>query len=219
MNMRFSHWRRVLALAAPTLGCLAILAACSSVVADQPDAILEPTLTSHDYAELTSQQYVYNSAVLRPLPNAPLQITPSTLPSSSQTGATQSPTGTTSTAQPTGAAGQPTSEAPQPSGGAPLTGAAAAGQQLFVSKGCIGCHRLKPNVTGPPLQSVYGSQVQLQSGQVVTADEVYIRNSILNPASQVVAGYPAVMPSFQGHVTEQELSALVAYIKALGTQR
>lgn len=189
MNQRSWHWRRALAFCVAALGSVAVLVACSSVVAEQPEATLDPTLTAHDYAELTSQQYVYNSAVLRPLPNAPFQIGP--------TSAAQSPTA---------------SAAPQPGN------AVAAGQQLFVHKGCIGCHRMEGGGTGPPLQRVYGSQVRLQSGQVVTADEAYIRNSILNPESQVVANYPPVMPSFQGHVTDEELSQLVAYIKSLGSQ-
>jgi mono/diheme cytochrome c family protein len=208
---RFLQWRRVLALGATALGSFAVLVGCSSAIGNEPQAILEPTLTSHEYAELTSQQYAYNSAVLRPLPNAPLQITPSPVPAAGPTGTAQSPTGTASTAQPTKAANQPTSAA-QPNS------AVVAGQQLFVSKGCIGCHRMNADGACPPLQSVYGAQVRLQSGEVVTADEAYIRNSILNPASQVVAGYTPIMPSFQGHVTEQELSQLVAYIKSLGTQ-
>lgn len=213
---RFLSLRPALALMTTALGGGALLMACSSVVADQPEAILEPTLSSHDYAALTSQQYAYNSTVLRPLPDTPLQITPSPAQVPGPTGAA-----TAAPAQPTeetAAPAQPTG-APQPTGTTQLTGAAAAGQQLFVSKGCIGCHRMQANTTGPPLQGVYGSQVRLQSGEVVTADEAYIRNSILNPASQIVAGYPPVMPSFQGHVTEQELSELVAYIKSLGTQR
>ncbi len=211
MNMRSLHWWRALALVATAIGCFAVLVACTSVIENQPQAILEPTLTSHDYAELTSQQYAYNSAVLRPLPNAPLQITPSPVPSlTGPTSAAQPPSGPATPAPPVGGAGVA-------AGTTQLTGAAAAGQQLFVSKGCIGCHRMNANVACPPLQQVYGSQVLLQSGQTVTADEAYIQNSILNPASQVVAGYPAIMPSFQGHVTEQELSQLVAYIKSLGT--
>jgi cytochrome c oxidase subunit 2 len=50
----------------------------------------------------------------------------------------------------------------------------------------------------------------------VTADEAYIRNSILNPTAQVVAGYQPVMPSFRGQVSDAELSQLVAYIRSLG---
>ena len=50
----------------------------------------------------------------------------------------------------------------------------------------------------------------------VTADERYIRDSILLPQSQVVAGYEPVMPTFQGHISEDELLKIIAYIKAIG---
>jgi cytochrome c oxidase subunit II len=54
----------------------------------------------------------------------------------------------------------------------------------------------------------------------VTADEKYIRDSILLPRSQIVAGYEPVMPSYSGGVTEEDLVRLVAYIKSLaGAER
>jgi cytochrome c oxidase subunit 2 len=42
-----------------------------------------------------------------------------------------------------------------------------------------------------------------------------MRNSILNPASQVVEGFQPIMPTFKGQVTEEQLNSLVAYIKSL----
>jgi cytochrome c oxidase subunit II len=52
-------------------------------------------------------------------------------------------------------------------------------------------------------------------GTTVKADEQYIRNSILNPSSQVVEGFQPIMPTFKGQVTEEQLNSLVAYIKSL----
>ena len=52
----------------------------------------------------------------------------------------------------------------------------------------------------------------------VTADERYIRDSILMPKSQIVAGYEPVMPSFQGQISEQDLLKILAYIKSIGTK-
>lgn len=49
----------------------------------------------------------------------------------------------------------------------------------------------------------------------MTADDQYIRNSILNPSAQVVEGYQPIMPTFKGQVTEEQLTSLVAYIKSL----
>ena len=51
--------------------------------------------------------------------------------------------------------------------------------------------------------------------RTVTADDQYIRNSILNPASQIVEGYQPIMPTFKGQVTEEQLNGLVAYMKSL----
>jgi len=92
---------------------------------------------------------------------------------------------------------------------------ARAGERLFRSLGCSGCHTPGSAVHAPALDGVYGRQVQLEGGRRVTADEAYIRDSILLPGKDVVAGYAPVMPSFRGVVGEDELTALVAYVKSL----
>ena len=50
----------------------------------------------------------------------------------------------------------------------------------------------------------------------MTADDDYIRESILNPQAKVVDGYQPVMPTFKGQVSEEELLQLITYIKTLG---
>src|SRR6185503_11396151 len=72
------------------------------------------------------------------------------------------------------------------------------GQDLFRRYGCSGCHNPGGTVRAPELQGVYGGPVPLSDGTVVTADERYIRDSILNPKAQVAAGYAPVMPTFAG---------------------
>jgi cytochrome c oxidase subunit 2 len=57
--------------------------------------------------------------------------------------------------------------------------------------------------------------VLLADGRTVTADENYIRESILDPGAKVVNGFKPVMPTFQGLVSEEQLNALVAYVKSL----
>jgi cytochrome c oxidase subunit 2 len=49
----------------------------------------------------------------------------------------------------------------------------------------------------------------------VTVDENYVRESILDPSVKIVKGFKPVMPTFQGIVSEEQLNALVAYIKSL----
>jgi cytochrome c oxidase subunit 2 len=91
------------------------------------------------------------------------------------------------------------------------------GEQLFHSFGCSGCHTPGASVRAPLLQGVFGSQVPLQDGRIVRADERYVRDSILLPNTEVVAGYDPVMPSYQGRLSEEQLFALITYIKRLGS--
>ncbi len=89
------------------------------------------------------------------------------------------------------------------------------GKELFTSLACNTCHMAGPTQRGPVLDQVYGSEVQLATGRTVTADETYLRESILNPTAKIVAGFQPLMPTFQGQVSEEQLNALIAYIKSL----
>jgi cytochrome c oxidase subunit 2 len=64
------------------------------------------------------------------------------------------------------------------------------------------------------LHGVFGKPVQLEDGRTITADENYVRESILDPGAKVVKGFKPVMPTFQGLVSEEQLNALVAYVKS-----
>lgn len=96
---------------------------------------------------------------------------------------------------------------------------AAQGEKLFRQFGCSGCHGAGATVRAPLLDGLYGKAVPLADGTIETADERYLRDSILQPRSQVAAGYEPVMPSFAGRISEGELIAIVAYIKSLGATR
>jgi cytochrome c oxidase subunit 2 len=91
------------------------------------------------------------------------------------------------------------------------------GERLFRRLGCSGCHGASAVVRAPWLEGVYGSPQPLADGTVVVADQQYIRDSILQPKRQIVAGYRPIMPSFGGQVSEADLLRLVAYIKSLAT--
>jgi cytochrome c oxidase subunit 2 len=93
---------------------------------------------------------------------------------------------------------------------------AAEGEALFRSSGCSGCHGPSSTVHAPNLEGLFGRPVPLASGEVVTADEQYVRDSILLPQAQVAAGYPAIMPTYANLLGEDEVMALVAYIRSLG---
>ena len=92
---------------------------------------------------------------------------------------------------------------------------AAQGRSLFIQDGCDGCHSGRGTVRAPSLAGLFGSPVPLADGRVVKADEGYIRDSILFPQRQLVAGFAPVMPSFAGRIGEEDLLKLVAYIKSL----
>lgn len=91
----------------------------------------------------------------------------------------------------------------------------AQGKALFTAMGCSGCHAPTSDVHAPRLDGLYGSPVALQNGAVIVADEAYIRDSILLPDKQVVAGFSNIMPSFQGQVDETKLLKLISYIKSI----
>jgi cytochrome c oxidase subunit 2 len=92
------------------------------------------------------------------------------------------------------------------------------GERLYRDLGCSGCHSGVSVVRAPPLEGVFGKPVPLQGGEIVQADEMYLRDSILFPAKQIVAGYTNDMPSYRGRVSEEELFQLIAYLKNVGTK-
>ncbi|HEY4843695.1 MAG TPA: cytochrome c oxidase subunit II [Terriglobales bacterium] len=89
------------------------------------------------------------------------------------------------------------------------------GMELFAAFGCSTCHRSDAQGRGPNLQGLYNSRVPLEDGRTVTADDNYVRESILDPTAKIVKGYMPVMPTFQGIVSDDQLNALVAYVKSL----
>jgi cytochrome c oxidase subunit 2 len=94
---------------------------------------------------------------------------------------------------------------------------AAAGERLFTQYGCNTCHLPNGQGRGPNLVGLIGKSVTLKSGETVTADEGYIRESILTPTAKVVGGYQPIMPSFAGQINEEGILQIIAYIKSLGT--
>lgn len=92
---------------------------------------------------------------------------------------------------------------------------ATTGKQVFAQLGCATCHRSDTQGRGPDLVGIYDKPVMLDDGRTVVADENYIRESILNPGVKIVQGFKPIMPTFQGQVSEENLMALVAYIKSL----
>ena len=96
---------------------------------------------------------------------------------------------------------------------------ARAGERLFSSLGCSGCHTPGSQTRAPSLVGLYGNPVPQEGGGTKIADETYLRDKILNPDGNLVAGYKQVMPVFKGIVGEDDMIRLVAYIRQLGSQQ
>jgi cytochrome c oxidase subunit 2 len=100
------------------------------------------------------------------------------------------------------------------------------GRKTLLKYRCASCHgyREGENPRAPLLEELYGQTVHYhrpgetkpaQNWRATVADEEYIRESILNPAAKIVAGYENIMPTFKGQVSEEEVIELIAFIKSL----
>jgi cytochrome c oxidase subunit 2 len=102
-----------------------------------------------------------------------------------------------------------------PATGQPVT-PAQWGDQIFHQRGCTTCHgQHGEGISAPRLAGIFGHEQPLADGSNVTVDENYIRESILNPQAKVVRGFQPVMPSFAGQLLDNQIDALIAYIRSL----
>lgn len=110
-------------------------------------------------------------------------------------------------------------EAALESGGGETGSLAALGKRLAVTKGCVACHSSDgTRLVGPSFKGVYGmSEVVVTDGveREIVVDEEYIRRSIVESNADIVKGYQPLMPPQDGIVTDDEVEALIAYIKSL----
>jgi cytochrome c oxidase subunit 2 len=89
------------------------------------------------------------------------------------------------------------------------------GQTLFTQLACVTCHLGDGTGRGPSLVGVFGSKVTLDNGAVITADESYLRESILTSQAKTVKGYEHIMPTFQGLINDDGVAALIEFIKSM----
>jgi cytochrome c oxidase subunit 2 len=89
------------------------------------------------------------------------------------------------------------------------------GERLFQQHGCASCHAGGDPQRGPSLAGLPGQTVALAGGASAIADDGYLRESILRPQAKLVAGYPPIMPSFEGLFGEEEIVQLLAYLRSL----
>ncbi len=90
------------------------------------------------------------------------------------------------------------------------------GRKVYEIRGCQQCHSVDGSPrTGPTFFKVFGKEETLADGSIITVDENYIRESVLEPNAKVVAGFEPVMPTYQGRLRDDEIAALTAYIRSL----
>jgi cytochrome c oxidase subunit 2 len=93
------------------------------------------------------------------------------------------------------------------------------GAKLVQEKGCVACHSFDGTAkVGPTLKGVFGRKVLVLTGgkeHKIVADEDYIKRSMLEPQADVVKGFPPIMPSQKGLLTDDEIEAIVEYLKTL----
>ena len=91
-----------------------------------------------------------------------------------------------------------------------------AGKILYRRRGCAQCHTVDGTAgTGPTLKGLFGETQKLADGGTVVVDDNYIRESILEPQAKIVAGYQPVMSTYKGLVSDDDITALIEYIKSL----
>jgi cytochrome c oxidase subunit 2 len=90
------------------------------------------------------------------------------------------------------------------------------GVLTFNQSGCATCHSIDGSQkVGPSFKGVFGRQEKITGLGSITVDENYIRQSILEPQSQIVEGFPPSMPTFKGQLSDRRISGLIEYIKTL----
>ena len=91
------------------------------------------------------------------------------------------------------------------------------GKKLYSQYACIGCHSLNgQRMTGPSFKNLFMLERELNNGEKIVADESYLKESVVAPNSKVLKGYAAnMMPAYRGQFSEQELDAIVAFIKSI----
>jgi cytochrome c oxidase subunit 2 len=90
------------------------------------------------------------------------------------------------------------------------------GATVYTKRGCNACHTVDgaPGI-GPSWKGMWGRSEKLADGGSVTVDAAYVKSSIIDPAAQIVAGFPPIMPSYKGILSDREIEAVTAYIQTL----
>ena len=94
----------------------------------------------------------------------------------------------------------------------------AMGKTLSETLGCIACHSIDGTTegkVGPTWRRMFGTKRTFVDGTSDVADEIFIREKILDPQQKKSKPGLIEMPSYRGVLGEQQIESLVLYIKSL----
>lgn len=101
--------------------------------------------------------------------------------------------------------------------GPPLSEAGEAGRNTMRTSGCASCHGADgQGGVGPAFQGLYGTEVELDDGTTVVADDDYLYRSISEPDAQIHAGYRVPMPP--NNLSDAEIAEIIDYIREIGPE-
>jgi len=96
----------------------------------------------------------------------------------------------------------------------PPSGQTSAISKLLDAKDCMTCHSIDGSESiGPTLKGILGRATKLKGGGSVTADEAYLRESIVQPDAKIVDGFDDLMP--KPDLSDEELKQILEYLKTL----
>ncbi len=91
-----------------------------------------------------------------------------------------------------------------------------AGEILYQRQGCAQCHSRDGTArTGPTFKGIWGKTHQFTDGTSAEVEDNYIRESILEPQAKIRQGYQGVMPTYKGRLKDEEITAIIEFIKSL----
>ena len=93
------------------------------------------------------------------------------------------------------------------------------GEKAYRIRGCTQCHSIDGSTgIGPTFKGIYGKQESFTDGTTLTVDENYIRESIVDPQAKILEGFEGVMPTYQGRLSDAEITFIIAFIKSLADE-
>jgi len=91
------------------------------------------------------------------------------------------------------------------------------GRELYTQLACTSCHLEKDTPRGPSLYALYGGKRKMTTGEMVEVNDDYLRESVIDPAGKLTAGYDNTMPqNYKDQLSEEQIRSLIEYMKTLG---